>query len=256
VRLIAVSLFKKYHAHCNKYYSFFSQKHLALPAYAYNKKMRQASDTIPLLLQHALRSARVKQVPSGQIILYEGDTPQDVFILKEGVVKLYDIDDQGSEKILQNVKQPAVIPFAFFSGMHAPLRWFYMTLTDCELYTLPFTELQTITRADSNLAELLTNHFSDDVHELLVRLNSLSKTNTQDKVMAVLWFLMERHSVERRAAWWRIDFPINHQLIADLCGITRESTSIVMKDFQDRKIIRVPKQATLEINRERLSAVK
>jgi len=191
-------------------------------------------------------------VPSGQIILYEGDTPQEVFILKSGIVKLYDIDDQGSEKILHLVKPPAVIPFAFFSGMHDPLHWFYTTLTDCELYVVPATELKDMTHADSNLAEILTNHFSDDVHELLVRLNSLSKTNTQDKVIAVLRFLMARHATERRAGWWRVNFPINHQLIADLCGITRESTSIVMKEFLDKKITRVPKLATLEINRKRL----
>lgn len=191
-------------------------------------------------------------MPSGQIILYEGDTPQEVFILKSGIVKLYDIDDQGSEKILHLVKPPAVIPFAFFSGMHDPLHWFYTTLTDCELYVVPATELKDMTHANSNLAEILTNHFSDDVHELLVRLNSLSKTNTQDKVIAVLRFLMARHTTERRAGWWRVNFPINHQLIADLCGITRESTSIVMKEFLDKKITRVPKLATLEINRKRL----
>lgn len=218
--------------------------------------MKQISDTMPFLLQHALRSARLKHVPSGQIILYEGDTPQDVFILKSGILKLYDVDDQGNEKILHIVKSPAVVPFAFFSGMRDPLRWFYMTLTSCELYTLPFSELQSMTRADSHLAELLTNHFSDEVHELLVRLNSLSKTNTQDKVIAVLWFLLERHSTERRAAWWRVEFSINHQFIADLCGITRESTSIVMKELLDKKVIRVPKQATLEINRERLHALE
>jgi CRP/FNR family transcriptional regulator len=215
--------------------------------------MKQSLDSgIPLILQRALHASRTRRVPSGQIILYEGDTPQEVFILKSGIVKLYDIDDQGSEKILHLVKPPAVIPFAFFSGMHDPLHWFYTTLTDCELYVVPATELKDMTHADSNLAEILTNHFSDDVHELLVRLNSLSKTNTQDKVIAVLRFLMARHAAERRAGWWRVNFPINHQLIADLCGITRESTSIVMKEFLDKKITRVPKLATLEINRKRL----
>jgi len=215
--------------------------------------MKQSLDSgIPLILQRALRASRTRRVPSGQIILYEGDTPQEVFILKSGIVKLYDIDDQGSEKILHLVKPPAVIPFAFFSGMHDPLHWFYTTLTDCELYVVPATELKDMTHADSNLAEILTNHFSDDVHELLVRLNSLSKTNTQDKVIAVLRFLMARHATERRAGWWRVNFPINHQLIADLCGITRESTSIVMKEFLDKKITRVPKLARLEINRKRL----
>jgi len=217
--------------------------------------MEQGPDSIPFLLQRALRSARTRQVPSGQIILYEGDVPQEVFILKSGVVKLYDIDDQGGEKILHLVKPPAVIPFAFFSGMHDPLHWFYTTLTDCELYVLPVTELQEMTRSGSNLAEILTNHFSDDVHELLVRLNSLSKTNTQDKVMAVLRFLMVRHATERRASWWRVNFPVNHQLIADLCGITRESTSIVMKELLDKKLVRSPKLTTLEINKKRLDTL-
>lgn len=176
--------------------------------------------------------------------------PQEVYILKSGIVKLYDIDDQGSEKILHLVKPPAVVPFAFFSGMHEPLRWFYTTLTDCELYVLPVAELKALTRANSELAEFLTNHFSDDVHELLVRLNSLGKTNTQDKVLGVLRFLMARHSTERRAGWCRVDFPVNHQLIADISGITRESTSIVMKELSDKKIIRAPKLTTLEINRK------
>lgn len=218
--------------------------------------MEQASSSIPSLLQDALRSARTRQVPSGQIILYEGDAPQEVFILKSGIVKLYDIDDQGSEKILHLVKPPAVIPFAFFSGMHDPLRWFYTTLTDCELYVVSASDLKEMTRADSRLAEILTNHFSDDVHELLVRLNSLSKTNIQDKVMAVLRFLMMRHATLRRADWCRVNFPINHQLIANLCGITRESTSIVMKELADKKIIRTPKMATLEINKKRLDAAE
>jgi CRP-like cAMP-binding protein len=77
---------------------------------------------IPLVLQRALRSARSKSVPGGQIVLYEGDMPGDALILREGIVKLYDIDEQGNEKLLHLVKPPAVIPFAFFSGMRDPLR--------------------------------------------------------------------------------------------------------------------------------------
>ena len=75
--------------------------------------MRPAEKSLPPLLQKALGSARVKQVPGGQIVLYEGDLPQEVFILKSGIVKLHDIDDKGNEKLLHLVKSPAVIPFAF-----------------------------------------------------------------------------------------------------------------------------------------------
>lgn len=214
--------------------------------------MKPVETSLPPILQKALQSARLRHVPGGQIILYEGDLPQEVFILKNGIVKLYDIDDQGNEKLLHLVKAPAVVPFAFFSGMHDPLRWFYTTLTDCDIYVLRIDELRAMTRADANLAELLTNEFSADVHELLVRLSSLGKTNAKDKVIAALKFLMAGHATERRTGWWRVNFPVSHQLIGDLCGITRETTALIMKELQGEKIIRNPRVTILEINKKNL----
>jgi CRP-like cAMP-binding protein len=208
------------------------------------------------LLDKVFKDAHVKHIPGGQIILYEGDRPYEVFILKTGTVKMYDIDDQGNEKILHIVKPPALIPFAFFSGLHAPLKWFYTALTDCDVHVLPAGDLRAITRKHPEVAETLTNVFSDDVHELLVRLSSLSKTNARDKVMAALRFLLVCHAVERRSGWWRVNFAVSHQLIADLCGITRESAALVMKDLQDDKLIRYPRTTILEINLARVTAEK
>jgi CRP-like cAMP-binding protein len=212
--------------------------------------MEAAHSSLPPIIEKALHSKRLRQVPSGQIILYEGDLPQEVFILKSGIVKLYDIDDQGNEKLLHLVKAPAVVPFAFFSGMVDPLRWFYTALTDCELYVLPASELEEMTLKDSALAKALTNEFSQDVHELLVRLSSLGKTSARDKILAALKFLSHCHATERRTGWWRVNFPVSHQLLADLCGITRETTAITMKELQGEKVIRNPRVTILEINKK------
>jgi len=214
--------------------------------------MTQDRTDVPLVLQRALRDARVKQVPAGQILFYEDDLPQEVYILKEGIVKIYDIDDQGNEKVLHLVKSPAVIPFAFFSGMHDPLRWFYTTLTSCELAVFSAEELGKMATSDSALGEVLTNAFSSDVHELLVRLSSLGKSSAREKVMSALRFLMVVHSTERRAGWWRVNFPVSHQLISDICGITRETAALTMKELQNENVIRNPKLTILEISRKRL----
>ena len=214
--------------------------------------MKLTEKVFPPLLQKALQNTRLRHVPGGQIILYADDLPKEVFVLKSGIVKLYDIDDQGNEKLLHLVKAPAVVPFAFFSGMKTPLKWFYTTLTDCDVYVLSVDELRTMTRTNVALAELLTNRFSADVHELLVRLSSLGKTNARDKVIAALRFLLTVHAIERRSGWWRVDFPVNHQLIGDLCGITRETTAIVMKELQHEKIVRNPRVTILEINKKNL----
>jgi CRP/FNR family transcriptional regulator len=203
-------------------------------------------------LDKLLAGAHTRHIPGGQIILYEGDVPLEAYILKNGVVKMYDIDDQGNEKILHLVRPPALIPFAFFSGMTDPLRWFYTSLTDCDMYVLPVAGLQQKTRSDPDLTEILTNAFSDDVHELLVRLSSMSKTNARDKVVGALKFLMVRHAAERRSGWWRVNFAVSHQLIADLCGITRESAALVMKELQHEQVVRYPRTTILEISKDKL----
>ncbi|MEO5949792.1 MAG: helix-turn-helix domain-containing protein, partial [Candidatus Saccharimonas sp.] len=105
---------------------------------------------------------------------------------------------------------------------------------------------------DSALGEILTNAFSRDVHELLVRLSSLGKTNARDKVMSALRFLMVVHATERRAGWWRVNFPVSHQLIADICGITRETAALTMKELQGEHVIRNPKLTVLEISQRGL----
>jgi CRP/FNR family transcriptional regulator len=98
------------------------------------------------------------------------------------------------------------------------------------------------------------NWFSKEVHELLARLDSLGKTNVSDKLKAALKFLAIRHGKERRSGWCRVSFPVNHQLLADMIGMTRESTTTAMKELVDQKIIRNPRLTILEIDLKKLMA--
>lgn len=209
---------------------------------------------MPHSLQSLIDEAHTKQIPKGQILFYAEDKPLEVLIVKDGIVKLHSIDDNGNEKILHLVGKGAVVPLAFFSGHNVATHWFYTTLTDCEMYTLPQEKLYESMREHSEIALYLMNWFSHEVHELLVRLDSLGKTNVQDKLKAMFWFLSVRYGVKKRGGWCRVDFPVNHQLLADMIGMTRESTAMAMKEFADEKIIRNPRLSVLEIHTERLAA--
>jgi CRP-like cAMP-binding protein len=207
---------------------------------------------LPAELKEMIESSRVRNFPKGQIIHYEGDAVNDIYIIKSGIVRVYDTDDQSNEKVLHIVKSPALIPFAFFISEGATTEWFYSALTDCDVYILDQRKLRDAMLKNGELAVYLLRNFSNDVHELLVRLSSLGKTTASDKVIAVLTFLVVCHGNERPSGWWRIPFPVSHQLLADMVGITRESVAVVMKDLQDNKIIRNPRLTTLEVNKDRL----
>lgn len=207
---------------------------------------------LPELLARALENVRCKRVLKNQVLLYEGDISPDVMVIKSGIIKIHDIDGQGSEKILHLLKSPGVFPFAFFTGGDIATRWYYTALTDCEIYSMPKAELREHLATNPELSAYLMNWFSREVHEILTRLSSLGKTLARDKVTAALKFLAVWHSTERRSGWARVTFPVSHQLLADMTGITRESATLTLKELHAEHIIRNPRATILEINQSNI----
>lgn len=207
---------------------------------------------LPEGLQSVLEVARQKFMPKDQIILYSGDLPSDVIFVESGTVKVHDIDNHGNDKILHLLKAPALVPFAFFSETDEGIKWFYTALTDCNARILPAKDLRLAMQRDYMLSQYLTQWFSREVHEMLVRISSLGKTTARAKIISALKFLSVHHAAVRRSGWRRILFPVSHQMLADMTGITRERAAIIMKELQDNKVIRNPRLTILEINFEKL----
>lgn len=175
-----------------------------------------------------------------------------MFLLKSGEIKIYDIDEQGNEKILYIMREGSIFPFASYLARRAEVMWFYAALTDIEAYAINYEDLKLQLDRDATLAVYLLEKVTTDMHEAFVRVASMSKTTTRPKLVAALKFLCVYHTNLLKNGWRRVNFPVSHQLLADMTGITRESTTLVMKQLQDEKITRAPKLGTLEINFERL----
>lgn len=205
------------------------------------------------LLDKAYHGVLVKHYPKGQTIIHQGDQALEVLLLKRGIIKMYDMDTGGNEKILHLFNTPSIIPFTFFTGKEQALLWNYAALTDCDISGIPNKVLVKKMMDDPELTVALRNWFATEVQEILVRLSSLGKSNTRDKVHTALKLLAIRHSAERNNGWWRVNFPVNHQLLADLTGMTRESAATIMKSLKDEKIIRQPRMTVLEINLVKLT---
>lgn len=199
------------------------------------------------LISKLTDGTRTKRYPKGQIIVYQGDLPNEVLVLANGYIKICDIDQQGNEKVLHILSAGALVPFGFFSGGEEAVRFFYSALTDCEVYVFSFEEMQRQVKESNELLLFLVKWFSLEVHELLFRLSSMGKSNAKMKVIAALKFLASRTAQKNSGGWYRVDFPVNHQLLADMTGLTRESAATIMKDLTIRGYTRNPRQNILEI---------
>jgi CRP/FNR family transcriptional regulator len=90
--------------------------------------------------------------------------------------------------------------------------------------------------------------FAREVQEIMKRMSSLEKSSTRHKLIATLSYLLHHHAAAPDDGWQRVNFPISHQLLADMIGVTRESTTMVMQVLHKEHIVRTPKLGVLEIN--------
>jgi len=199
-------------------------------------------------LRPLIEQAKLRQYPRGQIILYEGENPADAFIVKSGAVKIYDIDEDGNEKIIHILKSPGMFPVIFMFGTAGQTSTFYTTVVDSELYVLSRATFEAQLAKDPTLVLYCLKWFAREVQEIMRRMSSLEKSSTRSKLFATLSYLARHHAGPPQSGWQRVTFPISHQLLADMIGVTRESTTMVMKDLHKEKVVRTPKLGTLEIN--------
>ncbi|MFC5452575.1 Crp/Fnr family transcriptional regulator [Paenibacillus aestuarii] len=68
-------------------------------------------------------------------------------------------------------------------------------------------------------------------------LEKLAIGNVEDRVLHLLLKLSEQFGTENDC-FVKIDFPLTHQEIANMIGVTRESVTTILKDLSPKGIIR------------------
>lgn len=204
------------------------------------------------LLQY-FPAATTRQYGPGQIVVYEGDQPAHVFFVTAGALKNYDIDENGSEKILHIVGQTSLFPILFVFGDNEDVITFYSTLDDTELLLLPKDDFVQKVTTDVKFANLIFRGFVKEVDFIMDRIRAVEKAEAKGKVLKTLQYLLERHAQPGASGWALVKFPISQQILADMVGLTRETVSSIMKELDDNGVIRSRKLLQLKIHGNKLA---
>lgn len=173
----------------------------------------------------------------GQILLYQHDKSDSIYLIKEGYVKVYDITARGEEKLLLILKPGDMYPEFWSLGGAQPLLYFYESLSDVELCSMPKTKLNKLISDDHSATKNILKYYMTRTRDLMSRLESIEGTNASYKVGHVLQYLVRVHGKDMGKLKSEIQLPITHQNIADMAGVTRETASIQIKMLADKKVI-------------------
>lgn len=186
-----------------------------------------------------------------EVIVRADDNPPGVFYLKEGYARLYTVSPTGQELTLNIFK-----PGSYFSMMWAigetRNTYFFEALTKIELLKAPKEALVEFVRQEPEVLFELTRRILIGLDGLLGVMESLMFGNAYNKVAMVLVIAAKRFGKKEENGEIALDLPLTHQIIATLAGLTRETTSLVLKEFEKGKIIYSKRPFLVISNMEKL----
>lgn len=205
-------------------------------------------------LQSLIDSCIVRRYDKGRIILYQGEVPRHVFVVKKGIIKAYSITQLGEEKIATFIAKDEVFPLIAFNSLNASSMYYYEALTDCELSLVPREDFIAHIQNDPSATMQLFQYATKSYLGSQLRVTALQQPKAQDKIVHALYQLMQRYGSEKKPPYFEIDMQLTHQTIASYVGLTRETVATEISRLKRHGVLQYKNQR-YTINKNKLLAL-
>lgn len=160
----------------------------------------------------------------GSIIYFQGEAPRQAFLIREGIVRVYAIDDEGEEYIVGFYGEGELFPLDWLYGKNSSTSFYYEALTPTELLPIEKVAFQKIIKEPA-VNTYIVNQFLQESTTGLIRNLASQQARAHDKIIYLFYFLAIRHGKELSNGLFSLGIPLTHQTIADCLGLTRETVA-------------------------------
>jgi len=166
----------------------------------------------------------IRRYGKGNIIYFQGEAPRQAFLVKDGTVRVYAIDDQGEEYVVGFYTIGDVFPIDWLHGYTSTASFYYEALTPCELAPIEKSSYEAV-RTQPEIAAYMLDRFLHESNSNLIRNLALQQPRAKDKIIYFFYFLAIRHGEEMASGLYTLGIPLTHQTIANCLGLTRETVA-------------------------------
>jgi len=124
------------------------------------------------------------------------------------------------------------------------VKYFYQSLTDVSLKYLPRDTFKKIIEANTENMSTYLAYMSASNEAIMKQLEVMKSKKAINKMIMLLPYLVSKFGERIRPNAYRLKIKLSHQEIADLSGVTRETTTTLVKELE--------KQGALEQTKGRL----
>ena len=159
----------------------------------------------------------------GNIVFFQGEAPRSAFVVNQGAIQVYAIDDEGDMYIVGFYTEGDVFPLDWLYDRCSATTFYYESLAQSELSPIEKSAFQTA--RNSELDTLMTEQLIREATSGQIRNLALQQARARDKIIYFFYFLAIRHGKELTAGLYSLGIPLTHQTIANCLGLTRETVA-------------------------------
>lgn len=166
----------------------------------------------------------IRRYGKGNIIYFQGEAPRNAFVVREGAIQVYAIDDDGEEYVVGFYTQGDIFPLDWLHGEASSTTFYYEALTPCELAQIERNTYQEC-MTEPEIRDYVLKQFVHESRSGLIRNLALQQARAKEKIIYLFYFLAIRHGKELASGLYSLGIPLTHQTIANCLGLTRETVA-------------------------------
>lgn len=169
-------------------------------------------------------------------LYFQGEVPQFLVYVLDGVVKAYTINAEGEETIVSLYGKGSVLPLAWVNGQAPTALFNYEAVNDVRVLKVHKSDFEAALETPEFMREYI-DFLASSQASLLLRVTGLTQSRATEKICYTLYYLMFRYGIEREDGMYEIDLKLTQGMLANLIGQTRESTAKNLKQLKESGII-------------------
>lgn len=188
-------------------------------------------------------------VPKGQLVYGLGDSAQSVFFLRQGLVKLTSMTEDGRESILRLHQAGDV--FGELCHCTGERREQAVTMEESDIVELSFDDFIAHLQSNRPAFLLFLSNVAQQLSSAYEQIQTLSFSSTMERLVRTLTRLADEFGVPE-GEWIKLTHYFRQDDLAQMIGARREVVSTLLNQLRDQGLITYARKDGLLLSRSGL----
>lgn len=203
-------------------------------------------------LQGYFKKHRARTYEKGQILIFAGDEPGQIFYLLKGTVRMYDVSYRGEEIVANVFKPGAFFPMSWAIN-HTPNGYFYQAADDVEVVLADAGETVEFIKENPDVMFDLLARVYRGTDGMILRMMQLMGGSAKERL--VLELLLECKRFGKTSENGTCKLRMTETELASRAGLTRETISRELQKLAREKLVIVKQGYITLLEHDHLKAI-